>query len=91
MEDLGEAVVFDRHLTRSGDPIDPAEVTPLDHSSYEALHKTTERNLAWISELTSRGKYGAWFHGTPQILTSSPVPLTNAEVIDWSTPVTTGS
>ncbi|GAA1486640.1 hypothetical protein [Brachybacterium fresconis] len=91
MEDLGEVVVLDRHQTRSGDPIGPAETTPLDHSSFEALHETTERNLAWISELTSRGKHGSWFHGTPQVLTSNPVRLTNAEVIDWSTANAPGS
>ncbi len=84
VEALPDAVVFDRTLSRTGDPIDLGEVTPLDPRAYRALEQTTPRNRAWIARLTQRGERGAWFNGTPQILVPGPVPLRHAQLVDWA-------
>lgn len=85
-DQIGDAVLFDRHLTRSGDPLDPAEVTAFDSSAHRAATETTPKNEEWITRLAQQRKQGAWFNGTPQILAIGPVPLAGAELIDWSEP-----
>ncbi|MGP9536605.1 hypothetical protein ACT3SP_01240 [Brachybacterium sp. AOP43-C2-M15] len=86
VEDLGPAVVFDRHLSSTGDPIEPREIDVLDVAAYRSSDATTPRNARWIDELAKAGKRGAWFNGTPHVLTKDPVPLHSAEVIDWRVP-----
>ncbi|MGP5265361.1 hypothetical protein ACTXLV_00165 [Brachybacterium alimentarium] len=86
VEDLGPAIVFDRHLSSTGDPIDPQEIDVLDVAAYRSRDETTPRNAQWIDQLARAGKRGAWFNGTPHILTKGPVPLHSAEVIDWRAP-----
>ena len=89
VEDLGPAVVFDRHLSGTGEPIDPQEIDALDVAAYRSLDETTPRNARWIAELARANKRGAWFNGTPHVLTKEPVPLHSAEVIDWRAPSST--
>ena len=91
VEDLGPAVVFDRHLRRTGDPIDPGEIEVFDAASYRSAGETTPRNARWIDELARAGRPGAWFNGTPHVLTKNPVPLRSAEVIDWRPTTPRGS
>lgn len=86
VEAVAPAVVLDRHLSRTGDPIEVAEVERLDPHAYRSAVQTTPRNQEWIAELAAVGKRGAWFHGTPHVLTRDLVPLTSAAVIDWSAP-----
>lgn len=86
VEAMGSAVILDRHLSRSGDPIDAAEVQRLDARTYRSAARTTARSEKWIAELSAAGKRGAWFHGTPHVLTRGPVPLASATVIDWTEP-----
>lgn len=82
------AAVLDRHLTASGDPIDPAEVTAFDPGTHRAAMHAPARNRDWVAQLAAQGKRGAWFHGTPHVLTAAPVPLASAAVIDWREPPT---
>lgn len=86
VEAVGPAVVFDRHLSRTGDPIDAEEVERLDPRTYRSAAETTVRNEEWIAQLSATGKRGAWFNGTPHVLTRDPVPLASAAVIDWLEP-----
>lgn len=85
IEAIGDAVTLDRQLTSTGDPIDPREVASIDVAAYRSQTETTSRNRQWIAELAAVGKRGAWFNGTPHVLTRGPVPLRTAEVIDWRT------
>lgn len=82
--EIGRAVVLDRHLSRPGDPIDPREVRDFDARGHRAMEHTTPGNEAWIETLAREHQRGAWFHGTPHVLTPDPVPLHSAQVIDWS-------
>ena len=84
VEDVAPAVLLDRRLTRTGEAIDPAEVEPLDPATYRSADRTTPENLRWIEALAARGRKGAWFHGTPHVLTAGPVPLGRARVVDWA-------
>lgn len=84
VDEVGSAVVLDRHLSASGDPIEAEEVERLAPGTYRSAEGTTARNREWIARLSSEGKRGAWFHGTPQVLTRGPVPLASAAVIDWT-------
>ena len=59
VEDLGPAVVFDRHLRRTGDPIDPGEIEVFDAASYRSAGETTPRNARWIDELAIAGWPGS--------------------------------
>lgn len=86
VEDVGRAVIFDRHLSSSGDPIDPREIAELDPGDYRAAQETTPKSIEWIKHLAGENKRGAWFHGTPHILTRGPVSLESAAVIDWQQP-----
>lgn len=80
-------VVFDRHLSVTGDPIDPREVTPLDRDTFRTALETTPGNSAWLQELVRRGRSGAWFNKTPHVLSPGPVGLDQAEVITWNRPI----
>lgn len=91
VDDVPVAVMLDRTTTRTGDPLDPREVTPFDPSTYQALTRTTERSRAWITELAAAGRRGAFFHGTPHVLTRGPVPLRRAQLVDWSVPIDDGT
>lgn len=86
IEAIGDAVVLDRHRSRTGDPIETEEVTRLDPDAYHSRETTTAKNEEWVARLAAEGKRGAWFHGTPHVLTRGPVPLASAAVIDWSMP-----
>ncbi|WP_114855931.1 hypothetical protein [Brachybacterium sp. YJGR34] len=86
VEEIGPAVVLDRRLTRSGEPIDPREVSTLRTDEYCAEKETTARNAEWIAQLAREHRRGAWFHGTPHVLTRGPVALGSAEVVDWRDP-----
>lgn len=86
VEEIGPAVVLDRHLSATGDPIRTEEVDRLDPGTYSSKAETTMRNREWIAHLSSEGKRGAWFNGTPHVLTQGPVTLTSAAVIDWVEP-----
>lgn len=86
VEEVDRAVVLDRHLSRTGDPIETEEVERLDPRTYRSAAETTAKNEEWIAQLASAGKRGAWFHGTPHVLTRGPVPLASAAVIDWVEP-----
>lgn len=83
VEGIGPAVVLDRQISRTGEPIDPREVETLEASDYRSTVETTAGNAQWIAKLAAEKKRGAWFHGTPHVLTRGPVPLGSAEVIDW--------
>lgn len=84
VDEIGSAVVLDRYLSTTGDPIEDEEVELLDSGSYRSAAGTTARSREWIARLSASGKRGAWFHGTPHVLTRGPVPLASATVIDWS-------
>lgn len=84
VDEIGPAVVLDRHRSATGDPIEFEEVERLDPGTYRSVAETTTRNREWIARLSSEGKRGAWFHATPHVLSPGPVPLTSATVIDWS-------
>lgn len=79
-------VVFDRHLSVTGDPIDPREVTPLDRDTFRTAVETTPENAEWLQDLVRRGRSGAWFNRTPHVLSPEPVDLDQAEVISWDRP-----
>lgn len=86
LEAVEPAVILDRRLSGTGDPIEMNEVVRLDVRTYRSASRTTARNEAWIAELYAAGRSGAWFHGTPHVLTRGPVPLASAAVIDWTEP-----
>ncbi|MGO1479829.1 MAG: hypothetical protein ACTHWF_01750 [Brachybacterium sp.] len=86
VEAVGHPVRLDRHLSRTGDPIEADEVESLDPRTYRSAAVTTARNEEWIAELSAAEKRGAWFHGTPHVLTRDPVALASAAVIDWNEP-----
>lgn len=88
VSELGRAIVFDRQKTAKGDPIAPSEVTELDPGNYRAAMSTTQKNRDWIAKLHAEHRRGAWHNGTPHVLTPGPVPLHNADVIDWADPLT---
>lgn len=84
VDEIGSAVVLDRHLSATGDPIEAEEIERLDPGAYGSAVETTARNREWIAQLSSEGKRGAWFHGTPHVLSPGPVALADAAVIDWT-------
>ena len=86
VEEVSRAAVLDRYLSRTGDPIEVEEVERLDPHTYRSAAQTTAQNEEWIAQLASAGKRGAWFHGTPHVLTRGPVSLASAAVIDWVEP-----
>jgi len=77
-------VLLDRSITRTGDPIDPEEVRPLEPGSFRTAMETTPRNREWLASLAASGRSGAWFHGIPHVLAPGRVPLGDAGVIDWA-------
>lgn len=83
IDEVRDAVVLDRRLTTTGDPLDDSEVSRLDLAAYRSAATTTPGSAAWIRELAGSGRRGAWFHRTPHVLTASPVPLGRAAVVDW--------
>lgn len=84
-EDVRRPVVLERHLSTTGEPIDPREVREFDTAMYRSEGRSTLANEDWVRHLRSQGRRGAWFHGTPHVLTSEPVDLARARVIGWST------
>lgn len=83
IDEIHRPVLFDRRLSRSGEPIDPQQVETVDPLAFRTATQTTARNVEWIAHLTGRRRRGAWFHGTPHVLTRRPVPVASAQVIDW--------
>jgi hypothetical protein len=81
------AVVLDRTVTRTGEPIDDSEVSDFDAARFQTRQETTPENRAWLASLASRGLSGAWFAGIPHVLVPGRVPLRNATLIDWADPV----
>ncbi|WP_228375903.1 hypothetical protein [Microbacterium enclense] len=79
-------VVLDRTSTRTGEPIDPREVTPFVPSGHRAALSTTAANRSWLEDCARRKVSGAWFHGIPHVLAPGAVPLRRARVISWSDP-----
>lgn len=86
VDEIGHSVVFDRQITATGEPIDQREVRAVDAKTYRSSRDTTNANLQWITSLARSNKRGAWFNGTPHVLTRGPVPLNSAVVIDWRNP-----
>ncbi len=83
VEDIGPAVVLDRRESCTGEALLPQEVEALDVERYRSAPETTARNRDWLAQLAREGRRGAWFQGTPHVLTRGPVPLARAEVTDW--------
>ncbi|MGP9681975.1 hypothetical protein [Brachybacterium sp. AOP3-A1-3] len=86
IDDVHRPVLFERRLSTTGEPIDPREVEAVDPQSFTTAHETTPRSADWIAHLAETGRRGAWFHGTPHVLTRRPVPVGSAQLIDWQHP-----
>lgn len=86
IEDVAEPVVLDRRHSRTGDAVDPRDVRRCDRQRHRARFVTTEPNRKWLAHLAGIGARGAWFSGIPHVLTTHPVSLARARVIDWSSP-----
>src|SRR5699024_9144619 len=62
VEYLAPAVVFDRHLSRTGDPIDPRETDALRAAAYRSSAESAPRNARCVDERARARRRGAWFN-----------------------------